>query len=313
MIAEGIHAIGDHDYLNDPCSEPSLSNSVAKILVDQSPAHAYYAHPRLGGRPDEDASTEAMEIGTAAHALFLRGEDAVAVIDYPTYQTKASREERDAAKAAGRIPLKRARYDRMRRVVDKLEAFRARTGAFTGGLAERTLVWREGDCWSRAKVDYLPDQPRAPLWDLKITGLAATEQEWGRAAFNRGYELQEAFYCRGAEMTRGQSPEGMCFCVAEIEPPYGIAVFRLAGAAREIGDAKAGYAIGLWEQCMRSGDWPGYSPEPVWIEPPVWLRSAWEYRTATGRGLKLPPRDPAFPIVPQSFTKVLVEAGHFGG
>jgi hypothetical protein len=62
-------------YFADPCPEPSLSQSVAKILVEQSPLHAFQAHPRLYvPTADEDADEKydkARAIGNAAHALML--------------------------------------------------------------------------------------------------------------------------------------------------------------------------------------------------------------------------------------------------
>ena len=45
----GIHDIPPREYHADPCPAPSLSRSIAKLLVERSPAHAYAAHPRLGG------------------------------------------------------------------------------------------------------------------------------------------------------------------------------------------------------------------------------------------------------------------------
>ena len=43
-----IHTdISAEAYHADPAPEPSLSSSVAKILVNLSPAHARIAHPRL--------------------------------------------------------------------------------------------------------------------------------------------------------------------------------------------------------------------------------------------------------------------------
>ena len=35
------------DYHKDPSPTPSLSSSIAKLLVNESPYHAYRQHPRL--------------------------------------------------------------------------------------------------------------------------------------------------------------------------------------------------------------------------------------------------------------------------
>jgi hypothetical protein len=42
-------------YFGDPTPAPSFTQSLAKVLIAQSPLHAYQAHPRLNVKPaDED-------------------------------------------------------------------------------------------------------------------------------------------------------------------------------------------------------------------------------------------------------------------
>ena len=41
------------DYHADPGETPTLSASIAKRIVNESPLHAWLKHPRLGGLPDE--------------------------------------------------------------------------------------------------------------------------------------------------------------------------------------------------------------------------------------------------------------------
>ncbi|MBK8009562.1 MAG: hypothetical protein IPK23_14905 [Rhizobiales bacterium] len=43
----GIYQMPAPDYFADPCPAPSLNQSLAKVLLDQSPLHAFYEHPRL--------------------------------------------------------------------------------------------------------------------------------------------------------------------------------------------------------------------------------------------------------------------------
>ena len=43
------------DYHADCCESVSLNSTIAKILVSQSPKHAWLKHPRLGGaKPEAD-------------------------------------------------------------------------------------------------------------------------------------------------------------------------------------------------------------------------------------------------------------------
>lgn len=280
IAAPGIYAVSDKDYLADPVVEPSLNNSIAKLFAELSPAHARAAHPRFNAELEDD-STEAQDVGSAAHAAFLRGDSIIELVDFDNYRTKAARMARDSIIAAGRVPLKRERYDAVHRIVAALEEFRARTGAFTQGKPEQTLVWREGLAWCRAKVDWLPDEPSAPLWDLKIISGKATLRGWTRQAFDLGTDMQAAFYPRGAESVRGEPPEGMNFCVVESTPPHGIAVFGFSPVALEIAHAKVAYAIRRWQTCIAENRWPSYDPAVQWIDPPVWIMREWDAIAAT--------------------------------
>ena len=46
-MQQGIYNILAEQYHADPCVTASLSSSIAKILIEQSPMHAWMAHPRL--------------------------------------------------------------------------------------------------------------------------------------------------------------------------------------------------------------------------------------------------------------------------
>jgi hypothetical protein len=315
----GIYTMPDHEYHADPAPVPSLSRSIARKIIEASPAHAYAEHPRLGGSVAEGPSSgdEDMDVGTAAHALFLEGSDRVEHIPFDSYRTKDAKEMRDAALAAGRIPLKTRAYDSTRRVVEALENFRARTGLFTHGKPEQTLVWQEDDHWARARVDWLHDDPAGPLLDLKTTGGLATPERWGRQCFEFGADLQAAMYPRGASYLRdGEVPDGMLFVVVETSAPFAIRVFALDPVAVDVGEAKAAAARAIWVQCMAATRaaldagrpteqaWPSYPRETEWILPPPWIVRQWESAKAGGYGRA---------IEDTKFIERLIEAGQFGG
>jgi hypothetical protein len=286
LLDQGVHDIPDVDYHADPAREPSLSRSIAKALIQQSPLHARMMHPRLNPLlgTGSDASDE-MDIGSAAHAMFLKGEDAIAVIPFASYASKEAKAQRDAARAEGRIPLKQHHYERAISIVNALVRFRDETGAFTLGKPERTLICQDTQHWSRIKVDWLPDDPAAPLWDLKTTAGIASAQKWTRAAFEAGADMQAAFYARVSEIVRGEPPAGMCFAVVEQDYPHGIRVFELGAEALEIGEAKCAEARRLWVECMASGVWPSYPTEIETVDAPPWEIRQWEYRTATRQAM----------------------------
>lgn len=303
----GIYSMAELDYHSDPvAAAPSLSRSIAKVLIEASPAHAYAQHPRLGGRaPTGPASgDDDMDVGTAAHALFLQGLNLVERIEFDSYRTNAAKAARDDARARGMIPLKSAQYDAAMNVVEALEAFRAKTSLFTKGKAEQTIVWDEGDHWARCRIDWLPDDAAAPLLDLKTTSGLATVPGWGRTCFQFGADIQASMYPRGCEFVRGEAPDGMLFVVVETSPPYAIRVFGLDRIAIDVGHAKAAAARAVWMQCMTAGAWPSYPLAPEWILPPAWIVRQWEETKIGGIGRAAEDTE---------FIERMIKAGQFGG
>jgi hypothetical protein len=281
----GIVDISAADYHADKVADaPSLSASVANILLNCSPLHAWHAHPRLNPdfvREDEDR----FSVGTVAHALFLQGEDVAVVVDAADWRTKAAKEERDAARAAGQVPLLAHQWDAVRTMVDairvQVDRFPISPPLFTNGKPERTLVWEEpSGVVGRARADWLHLDGSA-IDDLKTTGASASPEAWSRTMLGFGADVQQAWYQRGARaLMLGDTPE-FRFVAVETRPPHALTVFSLAPDALAAANAKVEYALMTWRQCLASGDWPGYPRRVCYIQSPAWAENQWaerEYR-----------------------------------
>ena len=266
----GWHDIPETDYHADPLAIPSLSASIASTLLSRSPKHAWMQHPRLNTAAGAVTRTD-FDIGSAAHALLLRGVDDFDVIDVANYQTKAAKQQRDAAHAASRIPLKRADWERVQAMVAaarrQIERHRDVADCLARGVPESTAVWREGPVWCRAMMD-LTDQ-QAVAWDYKTTSGSAHADTWVRTMYNTGKDVQEAFYRRGLNALGADDPQ-FYFLVQEIEPPYALNVIALDAQARALGDAKVALAIERWAWCQAHDRWPGYPKRTCWVCAPVW-------------------------------------------
>jgi len=270
------------DYHADPCVEPSLSASIATIICNRTPMHAFAAHPRLN--PDvRRAEKKEYDIGTAAHAILLEQRplvDVVEVIDAKDFRTKAAQEQRDAARAAGRVPLlERQATD----VVEMLEETTKQLGAheadpplFHEGKAEQTIIWQENGITCRALVDWLRDDFTA-IDDYKTTSADANPEKWtSKTLYSIGADVQIAFHCRGVEAISGIKPE-LRYVVQETYPPYALSVISASPDVLHVGNAKVEYAIRRWRECLEAGEWPGYPTEvcyaelPAWQDDPKWL------------------------------------------
>lgn len=281
-LNEGIHLnVPEAAYHADPCPEPSLSSGIARLLL-RSPLHAMHAHPRFNLAHEDDGSGAADD-GTILHKMVLgRGSD-VAVIDADDWRTKAAKEARDAAREAGRVPVLAGRYGELEAAADAIHDAIATLPALAAmggdGQPEATMIWREpkfSGAWCRARVDWLPDAPTAPLFDIKTTKLSADPREWQRRIVTT-YCMQASWYLRGARAL-GRRPADFVFLVAECDPPHGIATMACAPSLLAYADAECERALAIWERCMKAGTWPGYPPHTAYVEAPPWLLMQQEER-----------------------------------
>lgn len=288
MSVSGIFTMTAEEYHADPCDQPSLSSSIAHTLCEQSPRHAWTAHPKLN--PDFKRTEKShFDLGSCAHALLLEArevEDVVQIIDAPDWRTKAAKEARDEARAAGKLPLLSHSVEG---VVAMLNATRAQLDAigaspllFEDGKPEQTLIWEEDGVTCRALIDWLHND-FATIDDFKTTSASAAPERWRRTLFTIGADVQTAFYLRGLKAVTGVQAE-MRYVVQENYPPYALSVFSLDADVRAVADAKVEYAINRWRECLATDTWPAYSSEVVHAELPAWADDAkWlvdDYREA---------------------------------
>jgi hypothetical protein len=259
------------EYHADPCDRPSLSASIAQTLYTSSPAHAHAAHPKLNPQVERTDATH-FDIGTSAHALLLEGRDTITVVDAKDWRTKAAQEERDRVRADGGIPLLPDQAERVRTMVatvrEQLNEFDAEPSVLVGGAPEQMVVWEENGVLCRALLDWLHADGRT-VDDLKTTSGSASPERWSRSMFDRGYDVQAAFYSRGVEALTGRRPV-FRFVVVETAPPFAVSVFTPGPDVLAVADAKVKLALRLWSDCLETGRWPGYPRTVCTVELPPW-------------------------------------------
>ena len=269
VTADAYHA----DQVAD---RPTLSKSIIQILLNASPAHARHAHPRLN--PDFERKEESkFDVGNVCHQVFLEGIDAVAIVPFDDWRTKAAKDERDAARDAGKIPLLARDYER---VEEMLVAVRAQLAVrddalFENGKPETTLVWEERGVTLRARLDWLLDD-ESEIHDLKTTSRSANPESWCRSTlFNIGADVQAALYSRGVAVFTGTRRPEFKFVVCETEPPYPISVVAMGPDVLTLADKKIDWALDLWRRCLETDTWPAYDSRIHYAELPTWEESRW--------------------------------------
>jgi len=255
---------------------PALSSSLARLLLTDSPRHAWTACPWLNPAYVEEES-DAFDLGTAVHAYVLEGESAFALVEAPDWRTKAAREARDDARARGRTPLlthKWAEVQAMAAILRAQLAGHPDPVAFTDGTPEHVIEWTDGGVACKARLDWWRADGRA-VDDLKTTSASAHPAAWSRTLFSSGYDIQAAFYLRGIKKVYGLEPE-LRFVVVETERPYAASVIALDPEALALADLKVRRAIDLWGECLSKNEWPAYPLRTCYAELPAWELARWQ-------------------------------------
>jgi hypothetical protein len=261
-------------YHADPVPGGSLSSSGAKLLLPPS-CPARYRYERDHPPPPKPE----YDVGHAAHHLVL-GDDGpdVVVIDAEDWRTKAARDQRDAAHAAGATPLLRADYERVRAMAAALLEHRIAAALFRPGhgAPERSMFWTDArtGVWRRARVDWLPDpgNSRLVIPDYKTTVSAAPEAIQ-RAIYNFGYHVQAAWYLDAAAALGLDVDAVFVFVFQEKVPPYLVTVAQPDTAALRVGYDLGRRAIDTYRECVALDRWPGYSDDVELIGLPAWAQA----------------------------------------
>lgn len=282
MIGVGITEPGVYEtmtpeqYHADVAFEPSLSASVAHVIIEGSPAHARLRSPRLAPKTAE-TSSEAFDIGTAAHMLMTGKGRRVAVIEASDWRTKIAKEARDAARDRGETPLLVEQYERTAAMVEiGREAMHAAIGhcPFDVLPTEQAYFWRSHmDTMCRALADAL-DVPNRIIWDYKTTGQYAEPGAWFKRALNVGIDTRAAHYIDGARRIFGGQWQYVCI-VQETTPPHFVSFVAPPATATETGQRKHRRACVLWRRALAEGVWKAWPQRIVRPDLPPWYEAQW--------------------------------------
>ena len=286
-----LHGLPLDDYYADRLGDdgpPSLSASIAKILVSRTPEHARLAHPRLHtpDEADETEETPSQSRGTLIHRLVLGAGGDIAEIDADDFRSKAAQSKRDDALAAGKIPLLRCKVEPLKRTADRIRARLREQGSVLDGERECPIMWSTrasngNPVRCKALVDHLWADRGAAI-DLKTLADASIES-CERQASDFDHALQRAGYKDALEHLdpRFVGRVDFAFAFAEISAPNSVTVAEPDGQAADMGEQQWRYAVDLWEQCTRTGVWPGYYYKGrARLRAKLWTLTAWAERIA---------------------------------
>lgn len=279
ILQQGVHKISNEEYHHDPCPEPSLSRSTIYNLLFESPARAWFEHPRLNPNHVEDDGAGKFDIGSASHELLLEGLNNAVVVDADDWRKKEAKEQRDAARVSGKTPLLTKDYLKVCTMVAAAQKAIAESeyeikNLRAEGDSELSYIWNEKGTWMRVRPDWI-SKDRKIVLDYKTTQASANPDAIGKHIVAMGYDIQEAFYRRGVKAVEGEKPI-FVFLFQEAYEPYLCSFIALPPAFQEMGNQKVIQGIKAWEDCIAKNKWPGYPSRTCYVDPPAWALAAWE-------------------------------------
>lgn len=276
------------DYFADPCPLPSLTQSIAKVLIDQSALHARAEHPRFAEPDEADEEVEkyvkAQAIGNAAHATLIGRGKTLAVGDFKDWKKKEAQAFKDDAIAAGKTPilLKHANTALLmvaaaKRQLSTLAAAEPDImGAFSDGDGEVMVAAEIDGIWLRSLVDWMVN-PRL-LIDFKTTAMSVAPHVIPNLMADAGWPIQAAMQERILDVLdpQGARRRKFFFVAQENYKPYALTVHQLPEATLTMGRKMVAKAEAMWREAMLTGRWEGYpavihAPEYPGFKEAQWL------------------------------------------
>jgi hypothetical protein len=241
----------------------AVSRSFLQELL-RSPAHAQHK------RKSENKPSKAMRRGTVLHCLVLEPEffDERFYVGEYALNTIKGKETAAIAEQLGKQYIRAADLEDCRAMARSLRAHPAVAQILTQGQAEMSLFWADRDSGVECKC--------RPDWlvpgiccDVK-TARDASPDGFAKDAWQHGYAMQSAFYIDGLAAV-GRPYAHFLFLVVENTAPFACAVYAASEMFMAKGREQYKKALQIYVECNTANEWPSYSDEIQYLNPPKWV------------------------------------------
>ena len=254
-------------------AKPGVTQSQLKHL-SRSPAHFKYAceHPIT--------PTPAMEFGTLVDHLFFGTPFKWVESAFDDFRSKEAKAWREDQERTGTTVFKPATIAEARAVIDSLMRRNAVKELLQAGSAQVAMYADMEGVHCKGLPDWICSD-QALIVDLKTTGKQAAAvfsvgdidytdgADFARTIINLGYDVQAAFYLDMFKVITGEDMDWR-WIVAEVEPPYEVAVWAATPQIIERGRRIYKQRLATYRACLEAGEWPGYPDKCQFVQLPAW-------------------------------------------
>lgn len=267
--------------------EVSVSSSMMRSIITESPAHAFVKSRLNPDRDTSDNFNEAMALGRFVHAA-VAGEpfddDCVlappAIKGVPFNMRKKEWQEWKAEQfAAGKFPITPELAERAKGMILALGRFPLVQQGILGGAPERSIFWRdERGFWKKARPDDVPTDS-ADFCDLKTTH-SISYRALQKTTADFGYTMQSALCMEGARAV-GLEPSSFTILWVTNSAPYLCRATTLLDEDIARGHALNEMASDIFWRCYQANSWPGPGDgfeDAEYLQMPEWWRTSTDER-----------------------------------
>lgn len=241
-------------------ADPGVSQSMLKPFAI-SAAYAKWCHTH----PKE--ATRNMQLGTMVDSMVFGTPCNHTTSPFDSFRTDKASEWRDAQQAKGVIILTQDEFAMCKRMHDRAAQFPIMQ---TMGQIQAALFHGEGPVRRKGLLDWTPNK-EAVIVDLKCVE-DCSDRGFNNAVEAFGYDIQAAWYIDLWQLVTGETAARQFgFICIEWDEPHEAEFFVLTDWRVEQGRKKYQRYLDTYQECMRSGDWPGRSLEPKYLTDPAWL------------------------------------------
>ena len=246
-------------------------------------------------KEDSSPPTEAMVIGTLTHMMVFeagRFAETVSVFADGSKLTKAWKEHKATAEAAGKIPLHADDLEEIQEMADAVADSRT-CSAMVGmkGITEACLTWtdEESGVACKSRLDrYIPDGNVVLEFKTAVRG---SPRALRRVIRENGWDIAAAMRVDAITKITGKCLE-YWWIVVEKKPPKDkdakvrrpvVTPYRCDAGYLALGRAKYKPVLAKWAQCLKTGYYPAYAEKGgLLLTPDAWELKQFEVEYTNG-------------------------------
>jgi len=199
-----------------------------------------------------------------APATYINGKDEVKAWNY---NATVCKEWRTKQEMSGKVVITTQLLNDAQTAKDSVTGDIAKV--LLSGKKQVTALWYDPihgvPC--KARYDVLND---GNITDLKSSSADATANSFSREALKYGYHIQAAAYLESFEQITGEPLAVFNFVVVETKEPHQVGCFTHREDSIMLGKMYWEKALGIYKECMESGEWPGYPDVLIAIDVPAY-------------------------------------------